>query len=263
MASHGHDGHRKRMRDRFVENGLAGFAPHEALEMLLFSTIKRQNTNPIAHDLVAHFGSFSAVLEATPEQLEQVPGIGAESAFLLSLILPLARYAEREQLGERPVITNYRESKAYCKHLFSGKTEEVLYVVCLDAQGRALRAVPAITGTIDEIAIYPRKIVSDALQHKAHSVLLAHNHPSGVLEPSDADIQTTDMLRNALAGVDIPLLDHVIYADGDCLSMMQWQQMQRIAPMLASDQERKAADKKRGSKRGAQAMREPEHNGNT
>lgn len=239
------------MRERFAQNGLSGFAPHEALELLLYYAIPRRNVNPLAHNLLRHFGTLEAVLQADPVQLRQVPGIGDGAATLLAMVLPLARLAERQRTTGQPIITNYREAKAYCRTLFDGKGDEVLYVISLDAQGRVLHATAAITGTIDEIAIYPRTVISCALRHNAHAVVLAHNHPSGVCEPSDADVRTTETLKDALSSIDIALLDHVIYADGECVSMQQWQQMKRITPLYPDAGAPKAADTKRRRTRAA------------
>lgn len=261
MAAQEHDGHRERMRTRFAQGGLEAFAPHEALELLLFYAIPRRNVNPLAHQLLRHFGSLGAVLSASPVQLRQVPGIGEQAAALISLILPLGHYVEREKQAQRAVITSYKEAKAYCAHLFAGRAEEVLYVVCLDAQGRVLQAVAAITGTIDEMAIYPRTIVGTAIHHGAHSVVLAHNHPSGVAEPSPADIQTTALLREALAAVDIRLLDHVIFADGECVSLAQWEHARQVTP-LHPRAGRKAADTKQPT-RPRQATRRKEDDDTT
>lgn len=243
------------MRQRFELNGLEGFAPHEALELLLFYAIPRRDVNPLAHQLLKHFGSLDAVLRAAPAQLAQIPGIGKSAAALIALVQPLFRYAERERQGEKPVLANYQDAKAFCAHLFAGKTDEVLYVISLDAQGRVLRSTPVTHGTIDEVAIYPRKIVGDALLHNAHAVVLAHNHPSGVAEPSEADLLATQRLRDAFAGVDILLMDHIIYGDGNCTSIKQWERMQQAVPLLRAEEERRAADKKRTG-RGAQPKRE-------
>lgn len=262
MTGHEHTGHRDRMRQRFAHNGLEGFAPHEVLELLLFYAIPRQNVNPLAHRLIHHFGSLDAVLCATPQQLCQVQGVGEQTAILLSLVSLSAQYAERHKQSQRQMVGNYRDAKEYCRHLFTGNAEEVLYVICMDAQSRVLRAVPAITGTIDEITIYPRTIVGTALQHSAHSVLLAHNHPSGVKDPSDSDIHTTEILRNALNAVDIVLLDHIIYADGECTSMAQWEQLRRIAPVYGKETP-KAADAKITRKPKARALNEMEANKKT
>jgi len=260
MPGHEHKEHRERMKARYAENGLVGFAAHEVLELLLFFAIPQKDVNPLAHRLIGQFGSLSAVLEATPERLMQVPGIGMHTATLLSMIAPIARHMEREQMGERPIVTNYREAKEYCRHLFRDKREEVLYVICMDAQGRVLRAVPAIYGTIDEVAIYPRIVVRAAIDHDAHSVMLAHNHPSGVREPSDADIRTTELLQEVLGGMDIKVLDHIIYADGECTSINQWQEIQRIAPMLNSREPQVAKDKQARQRRTA-TMQEPSDDG--
>jgi len=260
MPQHEHDGHRERMRERYLQNGLEGFAPHEVVELLLFFGIPRRDVNTLAHKVIAHFGSLSAVLNAAPEHLMQVPGIGVHAAALLSLFVPVMRYAERERLGERAVITSYKQAKEYCKHLFSGTREEVFYVVCLDARGRVIRAVPAIEGTIDEIAIYPRTIVEVAIRHNAHGILLAHNHPSGAPEPSGADIGTTDLLAESLGAVDIKVLDHIIYAEGECVSMEQWRAVQRNAPLL-TPAAAKAAEKDASRRRGSSAIREIDDEG--
>lgn len=254
---HDHAGHRERMRDRFLQNGLDGFAPHETLELLLFYAIPRRNVNPLAHRLVKHFGSVNAVFEASAQELMQVQGIGETSAALLSMVFPLARYAEREMQGDRPILSNLGHAKNYCKGLFAGKSEEVLYVICLDAQDRVIRAIPAISGTIDELPIYPRTIVSAALQHNAYSVVLAHNHPSGVCEPSLADVEATAMLRTAFDHVDIVLRDHMIYAEGECLSMARWEGDRKITQLPTGPSGRKAADKKQPKPAGPKKKQEP------
>ena len=231
------------MRKRFMQGGIASFAPHEALELLLFYALPRKNTNPIAHSLINHFGSLDAVLEAPLERIIEIPGIGESAAALIALVLPLARMVERERVGERPLMSNMAEAKAYCRRLFDGSPDEVLYVICLDAQSRVLRAVRALTGTIDQIAIYPRVILNIALTYKAHSVVLAHNHPSGIEEPSEADLQVTNHLREILNAVDIPLFDHIICTANDCLSIEQWQSTRQPLPAPLNPAQ-KAADKK-------------------
>lgn len=232
---------------RFASGGLDSFAPHEVLELLLFYAIPRRNVNPLAHQLIKRFGSLTAVLSATEEQLLQEPGVTPLAVSLITMIGPLNRYADKELLGSKPFMRNLREAKEYCMHLFAQAKEECFYVICLDAQARVLRAVQVFSGTIDEIAIYPREVVGTAIRYNAHDVVLAHNHPSGVLEPSDADMQTTVLLRAALEHVSIHMQDHIIYADGNCLSISQWQSKQVTPPMPANTTAR-AADTKRSSK---------------
>lgn len=236
MRQQEHEGHRDRMRARFAQGGLAGFAPHETLELLLFYAIPRQNVNPLAHRLLSRFGSVDAVLRAGADELAQVPGVGAHTAALLTLVPELARYAERERKSARAIITNYREAKAHCAGLFGARPQEALYVISLDIQGRVLHDSQAAAGTLDAIPIYPRTVVACAMRHNAHAVVLAHNHPGGVAEPSDADIRVTDILSDALAAVDIRLMDHIVCADGECVSLAQWRRA-RSAPPAGRDRE--------------------------
>lgn len=240
MTGHDHAGHRERMRARFVENELRGFAAHEALELLLYYAIPQRDVNPLAHSLLKHFGTLSAVLSATPAELSQVKGVGEHTACLISLVQPLARMAERDRMGERPELSNLLQIKPFCVNLLSRHDEEVLYLICLDARARLIRAVPVLEGTIDEIAVYPRKVVSAALQHNAHSVLLTHNHPSGACMPSEADEATNDLLEEALRAVDIRLLDHIIVANGESASLNQLRSRRLHKPLERN--KRRAAD---------------------
>jgi DNA repair protein RadC len=242
-----HDGHRERMRQRYVNGGLSGFAPHEMLELLLFFAIPRKNVNSLAHSLYDRFGSLTSTFSASMEALQEVEGISKSSALLISLIDSLSRQADLEQLGNRPYMRNLREASVYCKHLFANAAEERFYVICIDAQGRVLRAVMVFSGTIDEITIYPREVVNAAFRYNAHAVVLAHNHPSGVLEPSKADLQTTEQLSESFKTIGVLLQDHIIYADGQCLSFSQWRKTQEIRPVYEQGRA-KAADTNRPKK---------------
>ena len=233
------------MRQRFVKGGLENFAPHEALELLLFYAIPRRDVNPLAHQLIKRFGSLSAVLTASTEQLQQEIGITENAATLLTLIAPLVQFAEKDMLGEKPFMRNLREARALCRTLFTDAKEERFYVICLDAQGRVTRAVKVFSGTIDEITVYPRKVLETAFRYNAHAVVLMHNHPSGVAEPSAADIETTNILRDALEKVDIRLQDHLIYAEGQCVSISQWEQQENLRPLFASASRAADAQRKR------------------
>jgi DNA repair protein RadC len=237
------------MRARYKAGGLAGFAPHEVLELLLFYAIPRRNVNPLAHTLIAEFGSLRGVLTAPPERLRKVPGLGEGAALLISLAQAIGAYAETERTPPRAMMNNRLDAQRYCAQLFATAREEVLYLICLDGQGRVQKAVPAIQGTIDEISIYPRTIVAAALNNDAQAVVLAHNHPSGVAEPSQADLQTTDLLDRALMMVGIRLLDHIIYAEGVCTSVRQWRK-ERQALGVELVERPHAADSNRGRKKG-------------
>jgi len=208
-----HRGHRDRMRRRALEDGLDGFADHEVLELLLFAVLPRVNTNPIAHRLLARFGSLSAVLEADPNDLATVTGVGRRGAQFLAGMPHLARrYMHDRVRRENPRLTDPDAVAAYVTPLMAGRTEEVIYVLCLDAQCRVRFPALVASGTVTEAHLHPRQAVEMALRHRAASAILAHNHPAGEAMPSGADHRMTQRVAEALASVGVPLLDHVIVA---------------------------------------------------
>jgi DNA repair protein RadC len=222
-----HKGHRERLKTRFFNEGLQGFAPHEVLELLLCFAIPQRDMNPLAHDLLSIFGSLSGVLEASAEELRRCPGVGANATALLTLMPQLARYYMRDRFHERPVMRNATEAGEYCKTLFFGLNIETVYLICLDAQSRVIHPALLQNGTIDESPVYARDVVETALRHNAHSAVLAHNHPGGSLVPSPADYEVTKMVISALEVVDVRMADHIIVADGEFLSMAQQSMMKR------------------------------------
>lgn len=208
-----HHGHRERMRDRALKAGLDGFADHEVLEMLLFSVIPRANTNPVAHRLLQRFGSLSAVLEADPRDLAGVQGVGRRGGVFLSLFPHFSRrYLHDRVTRNPPRLTDPEAVASYLVPLMAGRAEEVVYLLCLDAQCRVQFPALLSSGTVAEAHVHPRQAVEVALRHRAVSAILAHNHPSHNPSPSGADHKLTERISQALAAVDIPLLDHVIVA---------------------------------------------------
>ena len=216
-----HAGHRKRLRDRYRLEGLDDFAPHEVLELLLFYTRARGDTNPLAHALLDTFGSLKGVFEATPQQLETVPGIGEEAATLLSMTVPLFRRYSLCLAEERRAITSTAEARAYCLALLSGHRTERFYAICLGAGRNVLGRRLIAEGTIGEVAAYPRVIVETALNLNAHGIIVCHNHPDGVAEPSPEDLAATHHLYRVLSALDIELLDHVITAGAGSCSLAE------------------------------------------
>jgi len=216
-----HTGHRKRLKKKFIENGLDVFEPHQALELYLFYAIPRKDTNPIAHELMKKYGSLSAVFEADPDDIQKTTGIGRNSALLLSLIPSLSRRYFKDRWGKKPLLSNSRDAGEYAVSLMAGRTYEVFYLICLDTRNRVIYPALVHKGTLNEAPVYPRIIVETALRHKAGAVILAHNHPGGSTHPSSADIKVTKNVIAALTPVQIRVLDHIIVA-GDCyLSMAQ------------------------------------------
>ena len=193
-----HAGHRARMRERFMKEGLSGFSEHEVLEFLLMFAIPQRDVNPLAHRLIDRFGSLSAVLESSPAELTRVDGVGENAAALLSLMPQLMGYYQHSAMGRKPVITNLAEARKYAGALFFGLHEERVYMICVDQSGRVLHPALMHRGTIDQVQIYPREVVETALRYHAHAVLLAHNHPSGMTEPSQDDYDSTRAVIGAL-----------------------------------------------------------------
>ena len=215
-----HDGHRKRMRERFRKDGLDGFAPHEVLELLLFYGRARGDVNPLAHRLLDAFGTLKGVLEARPEQLMTVEGVGEETATLISLMLPMFRRYSACVCEERKRISNRSEAAEYCKAVLAGWRTEHFYVICLNAAGQVLGQRLIAEGSLTEVAAYPRLVVETALNYNAHSVVLCHNHPSGNPQPSRDDIASTEGLEKVLGALHITLLDHIIVAGDQTYSMV-------------------------------------------
>ncbi|MEG1657876.1 MAG: DNA repair protein RadC [Oscillibacter sp.] len=214
-----HDGHREKMRLRFQNTGLSGFADHEALELLLYYAIPRQDTNPIAHRLMERYGSLSAVLSAPMEDLQKVEGIGERGAILLSLVPQLGRKARLADVGQDTILNSTEKSGRYLLEQFSGEKNEVIYQLCLDRKGKLLACKRLGEGGASAADLNVRKMMENALLTSASAVILAHNHPSGIALPSQEDYATTRQVKEALSTIGVPLIDHIIVADGDYVSL--------------------------------------------
>lgn len=216
-----HNGHRQRMKARFLEEGLDHFDEVQVLELLLFYCIPRQDTNPLAHALLEHFGSFSAVMEATPEELQKVPGIGEGAATFLPLVMQAGRYYLTSLQQRVTILSSVEKCGNYLAPFFYGRKNETVFLLCLDAKCKVLCCREVGEGSVNSAAVPIRRIVQMALGANATSVVLAHNHPSGLALPSADDIQTTRNLAAALKAVEITLADHIVVADNDFVSMFQ------------------------------------------
>ncbi len=213
-----HEGHRKRLRERFAAAGLEAFAPHEVLELLLTYAIPRRDTKPIAYALITRFGSLHAVLQASAAELMQVDGIGENAATLLSMMMPLFRAYHKSAEQDTPVLKNLQQCVDYCKGLFSGERYEKLYVICLDGRMRRLNTVLISSGDVNEVPMFARHVLSAASRCNASGLIITHNHPSGTAQPSHEDILLTDSLAQILSGINVKLFDHVIVSPQDIFS---------------------------------------------
>ena len=212
-----HDGHRQRCKQRFLRTGAEGFDDHQLLELLLFYAIPRCDTNETAHRLLKRFGSLQGVLYAAPEELSAVEGVGENAAVLLSLV-PQIWQRSLQGAPER-ILNSVDKCGEYFADLLSGSRREMLWQVCLDGKGKVLSSRCLAEGDVSMAAVSVRQVVEYALRAGAVAVVLAHNHPSGVALPSQEDCATTRLIRDALRTMNIQLVDHIIVADRDYVSM--------------------------------------------
>ena len=216
-----HDGHRQRMKDRFREEGLDHFSDVQVLELLLFYCVPRQDTNPIAHALLENFGSLAQVLEAPAAELEKVKGIGSNAATFLSLMNQVGRYYLVNRSQNNQILQTIDQCGEYLMAFFHGRRNETVFLLCLDAKCKVLCCKELGEGSVNSAGVPIRRIVETALGVNATTVVLAHNHPSGIALPSPEDAQTTRRVAAALSAVEIGLADHIIVADDDYVSMVQ------------------------------------------
>lgn len=214
-----HEGHRKRMKERFMKSGLDDFAPHNVLELLLFYSIPRGDTNPIAHRLIDAFGSLSGVFDATPEELMKVSGVGESTAILISMIPQMARKYLEDKADAVNVVGGCGDIGAYLLPKFVGRTNEALMMVSIDNKNKVISCSVVAEGTVDSAKVSRRKVMEEAMKVKATRVILAHNHPRGVAVPSAEDVAMTREIGRLFAQVGIELVDHIIIAEDDYVSM--------------------------------------------
>ena len=214
-----HEGHRERMRRQMKTSGMDSLSDVQVLEVALYYAIARRDTNEIAHALLRRFGSLSGVLEAPRAELLKIDGVGESAADLLLLFIQMERRHLMDRAGRETILDTTYNCAQYLMPRFIGEQEEVVYLLCLDAKCKALDCSLIHRGAVNMTAISVRKIVKAALDHNATSVVVAHNHPSGLALPSREDRATTLALKAALDAVDVVLVDHVIVADEDFVSL--------------------------------------------
>jgi DNA repair protein RadC len=203
-------GHRKRLRERFIKSGLTGFADYEVVELLLSLGTPRKDCKPQAKEAIRRFKNLRGVLSASRDELQQIKGIGPHSAFGIKLMQDVAREYLREQIIDKPVFKSSQEIFDYLYHSMRDLKKEVFKVLYLTSQNQIIDTADLFKGTIDSAAIAPREIVEQALAHNAAALIFAHNHPTGVCEPSKSDKDITRDLVFAAATVQIKILDHLI-----------------------------------------------------
>ncbi|MBR4035571.1 MAG: DNA repair protein RadC [Oscillospiraceae bacterium] len=214
-----HDGHRQRLKSRFLAQGLSGFEDHNILELLLFYSIPRSDTNEIAHHLLKEFKSLSGVFDAPVEELCKIKGISIHTATLIKLIPEMMSVYHTDKTKDTKIVTSTSEAGKFFIPRFYGKKNEEVHVLLLDDKKKVIRCDKLFEGTVNSTPITVKKVVAAAVNSNATGLVLAHNHPGGVALPSQRDIRATEKIYKALKLINVELCDHIIVADDDFVSL--------------------------------------------
>lgn len=216
-----HSGHRERLRRRFIDNGLDGFEEHQALELYLFYAIPRRDTNPLAHRLLERYRNIGGVCDAPIDELERDFGLSKSAATLLKLLPEMSRLYNESKLSDTNFIDPETVGEMIARR-FIGRTSEAVALLLGSAKGKILYFDIVAKGSVSSSDFPLRRIVDLAIRHNARTAYIAHNHPSGSLLPSRADIDVTKLLDSTLSSVGVHLLDHFIVADNEYASLREY-----------------------------------------
>jgi len=214
----GTDGHRARLRARFLAGGPDAVAEHELIEMVLFLALPRRDTKPIARLLLARFGSYANIISAPLAELLAVDGLGEAGAGALKLVQAAAQRLAKAEVLYRPILSNWERLMEYLQAVLAREKIEQFRVLYLDNRNKLLADIPQAKGTVNHTPVYPREVVKRALELHATAIILVHNHPSGDPSPSDDDISMTREIKTAATALGLVLHDHIIVGNGRWLS---------------------------------------------
>lgn len=209
VVHHG-EGHRERLRNRFVRSGAGAFEDYELMEMILFAAIPRRDVKPLAKTLLAHFGGIAGVLGASLEELKQVRGLSENSAVLLKTVHALTQRMLFGDIEKKPVLSSWQKLIDYCHVAMAHEKREHFRVLFLNRKNQLIADEVQQVGTVDHAPVYPREIVKRTLELGATAIILVHNHPSGDPTPSDSDISMTEEIVRAARALDVLVHDHLI-----------------------------------------------------
>ena len=211
-------GHRKRLREKFLKSGLKGFHDYEIIELLLSLGTPRRDCKPQAKEALRRFKTLRGVLEAPLEELQQIEGIGAHSAFGIKLAQEVAREFLKEKIIDKPVYKSAQEIFDYLYHSMRDLRKEVFKVIYLNSQNQIIETEDLFEGTVNSSSVSPREVIERSLKHNAVSLIFVHNHPSGNPDPSQSDKDLTRDLVYASSIMRIKILDHVIIGNNKYFS---------------------------------------------
>lgn len=231
MENNPHENHRARVQKRVSELGLAGMEEHEALEYLLFFVIPRRDTNPIAHALIDRFGGFCGVLDASEEELQTVPGIGPAAAHFIHALQLMDNYYATHRRKKKVPLNIPANAVDYLKPLFQGLSNERMYLIALDDKCCPMRNILLEEGQPGAVDVAMSKMAREAVSSGCTCAVLAHNHPRGIAMPSPEDLNTTRRVSKMLGMLGISLIDHIIVADEDSISLAEMRKMPYYDPL--------------------------------
>ena len=217
------EGHRERLRKRYIKSGLEGFNDYEVLELLLTYSIARKDVKPIAKKLIEKFGTIDEIAKSDVKSLLEVDGIGEGSAVFLKLIGDITLTLYREKIEDKDILTIKSKNSllSYLRGEIGYSSREEFKILFLDSSNKLIASETLFYGTIDKSAIYPREIVERVIKNRAKSVIFAHNHPSGSISPSKKDIELTQYMYDSLKLLEIRLLDHIIITKNSYFSFLE------------------------------------------
>ena len=217
-TSKNNKGHRQRLREKFLKNGLDGFLDYEIIELLLTLGTPRKDCKQSAKDALKKFGSLKAVLEAEPAELKEIKGIGDNNVFGLKIAQSVSRRYLADRIIDQDFIRSADEVIDYLKHNLRDKSREVFLVIYLNGRNQILKMEELFQGTLSTSAVYPQKVVKRALVNDAAALVFVHNHPSGNPNPSQDDLIINKKLKEAAQAIDVSVHDHLIIAGNDVYS---------------------------------------------
>lgn len=211
----------ERPREKLLQRGAAALSDAELLAIFLRTGVVGKSAVDLARDLITRFGNLTQLFAASELDFCAIHGMGQAKYVQLQAVLEMARRALHEEMKAGDALNSPRSVRDYLRLLLRARLNEVFMAIFLDAQHRVIASEELFHGTLTQTSVYPREVVKRALHHNAAAVIFAHNHPSGVSEPSQADRSLTDALKHALALVEVRVLDHFIVAGPDCMSFAE------------------------------------------
>jgi DNA repair protein RadC len=208
-------------RDKLLQQGAAQLSDAELLAVLIRNGTSGQNALTTGRLLLTHFGGLRSLMTATEDKVCQIPGVGPVKYAQLQAAAEISKRISRENLQRGQILTNPDLTRDYLMRQLADRSYEVFALLLLDSQHRVIQFVELFRGTIDSASVYPREVVSLVLEKRAAAVIICHNHPSGIAEPSQADRRITERLKNALATIDVSLLDHMVVGDFEIVSFAE------------------------------------------